>query len=196
MQNISGKNLWNDHYMVFQTYFLCWKSGPNQHCFVWHVQLLGPNLHPPKRIGTSYGGEARYSKIPYVSWERVCSPKNQGGLGVKNLLLWNKACVAKLVWATAKKKDCMWIMWVHGSYAQDIWKKVLANWGIQMNVEGKDQYITSLKKMHQARRMKGLICAITRNMLMFKGRLQTPAQTVKAIRDQVTQSFAAPSSQS
>ncbi|KAJ8425250.1 hypothetical protein Cgig2_015857 [Carnegiea gigantea] len=82
------------------------------------------------------------------------------------------------------------------SYAQDIWKKVLANWGIQMNVEGKDQYITSLKKMHQARRMKGFICAITRNMLMFKGRLQTPAQTVKAIRDQVTQSFAAPSSQS
>ena len=64
------------------------------------------------------GEEACYSKIAYVSWERVCSPKNKGGLRVKNLYLWNKACVAKLVWALAKKEDCMWIMWVHGRYIQ------------------------------------------------------------------------------
>lgn len=31
-------------------------------------------------------------------WERVCKPKNEGGLGVKELEMWNKAIVRKLIW--------------------------------------------------------------------------------------------------
>jgi len=66
-----------------------------------------------------WGGEVNYSKIPYVGWDRVCNPKKQGGLGIKNFLVWNKACVAKLVWAIAKIKDPLWIKWVHGRYIQE-----------------------------------------------------------------------------
>ena len=40
--------------------------------------------------------------------------KKQGNLGVKNLNMWNKACVAKLVWAIAMKADNLWVKWVHG----------------------------------------------------------------------------------
>ena len=65
-----------------------------------------------------WGGEVNYSKIPYVGWDRVCSPKKQGGLGIKNFLVWNKACVAKLVWAIVKMKDGLWTKWVHGRYIQ------------------------------------------------------------------------------
>ena len=69
-------------------------------------------------------------------------------------------------------------------FARDIWKKVLGNWGIRLKAEGLDQYITSLKQMQQARSVKSLICTTanaviyniwpTRNLLMFKARLQHP----------------------
>jgi len=38
------------------------------------------------------------------------------GLGLKNLEVWNQACVAKLVWAIAMKKDLFWVRWIHGRY--------------------------------------------------------------------------------
>jgi len=55
------------------------------------------------------GGEAEYKKAPYVAWDTICKPKNQRGLGIKNLNLWNQACIAKLIWAIAKKKDNLWV---------------------------------------------------------------------------------------
>ncbi|KAL7204695.1 hypothetical protein ACSBR2_017740 [Camellia fascicularis] len=33
-----------------------------------------------------------------VSWDRMCSPKNEGGLGFKSLTVWSKAAIAKHVW--------------------------------------------------------------------------------------------------
>ena len=62
------------------------------------------------------GGKAEYQKAPYVSWDTVCTPKNEGGLGIKNLNMWNKASIAKLIWVIAKKKDNLWVQWVHGRY--------------------------------------------------------------------------------
>ena len=62
------------------------------------------------------GGESGYRKAPLIAWETACTPKKYGGLGIKNLNLWNNACIAKLVWAIAKKKDHLWIQWIHGRY--------------------------------------------------------------------------------
>jgi len=61
-----------------------------------------------------------------VAWDKVCTPKKQGGLGVKNLNLWNIACVAKLVWAITMKKDSLWVKWVHGRYLRggDWWNYI------------------------------------------------------------------------
>ncbi|XP_028085283.1 uncharacterized protein LOC114286328 isoform X3 [Camellia sinensis] len=33
-----------------------------------------------------------------VSWENICYPKNEGGLGFKSLEIWNKATIAKHIW--------------------------------------------------------------------------------------------------
>jgi len=33
--------------------------------------------------------------------------KNQGGLGIKDISVWNKAKVAKLAWAIENKKDLL-----------------------------------------------------------------------------------------
>ncbi|GJU50290.1 RNA-directed DNA polymerase, eukaryota, reverse transcriptase zinc-binding domain protein [Tanacetum coccineum] len=48
-----------------------------------------------------------------VAWKNICKPKDQGGLGLKNLQVWNKALLAKHVWNIATKKDTLWVKWVH-----------------------------------------------------------------------------------
>lgn len=69
------------------------------------------------------GGDAAYKKAPYISWDIICQPKKHEGLGVKNLNIWNIACVAKLIWAVAKKKDILWVQRIHGRYlkGKDWW---------------------------------------------------------------------------
>ena len=46
-------------------------------------------------------------------WERVCRPKNEGGMGLINMQLWNRAAIAKLCWDLANKEDKLWIKWIH-----------------------------------------------------------------------------------
>ena len=45
--------------------------------------------------------------------------KSYGGADIKDLASWNKAIIAKLVWAVAKKKDVLWVKWVHERYIKD-----------------------------------------------------------------------------
>jgi len=63
-----------------------------------------------------WGGIADYKKPPPISWDIVCTPKKYGGLGLKNLTAWNKACIAKLVCSVVMKKDMLWVKWVHKKY--------------------------------------------------------------------------------
>ena len=44
-----------------------------------------------------------------VAWETVCSPKEEGGLGLKNLNLWNKTCSIKLFWMLLFKTESIWV---------------------------------------------------------------------------------------
>lgn len=48
-----------------------------------------------------------------VSWDSVCLPKPEGGLGFRRLKDWNVAAMTKYIWALAKKADTLWIKWVH-----------------------------------------------------------------------------------
>ncbi|XP_028099520.1 uncharacterized protein LOC114299050 [Camellia sinensis] len=49
-----------------------------------------------------------------VSWDQVCAPKNEGGLGFKSLDVWNKAAMAKHVWFLfLGGVQSMWCHWVH-----------------------------------------------------------------------------------
>lgn len=54
-----------------------------------------------------WGAEYEYRKVPYMGWSTVTDPKKFGGSGIKHLGSWNEACVAKLVWAIAQKKDTL-----------------------------------------------------------------------------------------
>ena len=54
-----------------------------------------------------------------VDWKKVCSPKKNGGLGVRRVCEWNIAAVGKYVWDIAQKKDCLFVKWIHSVYLID-----------------------------------------------------------------------------
>lgn len=43
-----------------------------------------------------------------------------GGLGLKNLGLWNIAVLGNHVWNVAAKKDLLWGKWVSGVYLKEV----------------------------------------------------------------------------
>ncbi|KAL4379553.1 hypothetical protein GQ457_02G032180 [Hibiscus cannabinus] len=47
-----------------------------------------------------------------VSWKSICSPKAEGGLGVKNLCSWNHACIIHLVKSLLANESSLWAAWV------------------------------------------------------------------------------------
>ncbi|XP_074301065.1 uncharacterized protein LOC141632416 [Silene latifolia] len=56
-----------------------------------------------------WDGSSDYSRAHMVKWEWVCSPKREGGLGVKYSLDWNVAAIGKLVWWIYTKPDSLWV---------------------------------------------------------------------------------------
>ena len=66
-----------------------------------------------------WGGKEEYTRAPHISWANACRDKKYGGIGIKEFTAWNKATIAKLVWAVANKKDTLWVKWVHGRYIRN-----------------------------------------------------------------------------
>ncbi|GJS53317.1 RNA-directed DNA polymerase, eukaryota, reverse transcriptase zinc-binding domain protein [Tanacetum coccineum] len=48
-----------------------------------------------------------------VAWTEVCCPKQEGGLGLKQLGDWNEVLLSKQVWKIIAKKDGVWVKWVN-----------------------------------------------------------------------------------
>ncbi|CAH8262212.1 unnamed protein product [Arabidopsis lyrata] len=47
-----------------------------------------------------------------VSWETVTKRKDQGGLGIRDLIYWNKACTIKLIWLLFFQSGSVWVAWI------------------------------------------------------------------------------------
>ncbi|XP_056691943.1 uncharacterized protein [Spinacia oleracea] len=75
-------------------------------------------LHTVESICRAFLWQGTYfsSKPGYVAWGRVCSAKKEGGLGIRNVQIWNIAALGKYVWAIAKKQDSLWVRWVNAIY--------------------------------------------------------------------------------
>ena len=43
----------------------------------------------------------------------ICLPKKEGGLGIPNATVVNKANMVKHLWNLARKKDSLWVKWCH-----------------------------------------------------------------------------------
>lgn len=72
-------------------------------------------------------GNSNISRKSPIAWEKVCSPKINGGLNIINLAIWNKISILKLLWNVCNKSDNLWIKWLHTYYirGQSIWSMVL-----------------------------------------------------------------------
>src|ERR1044072_4640785 len=56
-----------------------------------------------------WGGVEEGRKIHWVKWEEVCRHKDVGGLGVKDVVLFNKSLLAKWRWRALVGEDGLWV---------------------------------------------------------------------------------------
>ncbi|GJT35154.1 RNA-directed DNA polymerase, eukaryota, reverse transcriptase zinc-binding domain protein [Tanacetum coccineum] len=73
---------------------------------------------PMKYLGDFKRGAAK------VSWKDICTPKSQGGLGIKRLGPWNEALLCKHLWNVIVKKESLWVKWINTVKLKDrsIWE--------------------------------------------------------------------------
>ena len=64
-------------------------------------------------------GKEYLHRRPHISWDKVCTTKKNGGLGIRDCLTWGAGIMEKYVWQVAQKEDLLWIKWVHTMYFQD-----------------------------------------------------------------------------
>ncbi|XP_038992288.1 uncharacterized protein LOC120115741 [Hibiscus syriacus] len=66
----------------------------------------------------SYGGRLQFrgsdtsTSGARVSWNQVCSPKSEGGLGLRKLVDWSKACCLMLIKCILAGEGSLWIVWI------------------------------------------------------------------------------------
>ncbi|XP_010320549.2 uncharacterized protein [Solanum lycopersicum] len=63
-----------------------------------------------------WSGVSHVTKKALVAWDKVCCPKYEGGLGLLNIKIWNRAAITKLCWDLENKADKLWIKWIHAYY--------------------------------------------------------------------------------
>ncbi|KAJ8419764.1 hypothetical protein Cgig2_030066 [Carnegiea gigantea] len=103
MSHPGGKDYSKNKAMIYKKSLFCRHSTAHQHSDFWYVWFLGFHLHFSPRVYT---------------------PKKYDGVGLKNLVAWNKACIAKLVkwvhgkylkqqdwWDYQAPSDCSWVIW-------------------------------------------------------------------------------------
>ncbi|GJT11650.1 RNA-directed DNA polymerase, eukaryota, reverse transcriptase zinc-binding domain protein [Tanacetum coccineum] len=50
---------------------------------------------------------------PKVTWKNVCRFKQKGGLGLKDLGVWNIAMIIKHLWHIVTDKESLWVKWIN-----------------------------------------------------------------------------------
>jgi len=54
--------------------------------------------------------------LPLVAWDKVCRPKNNGGLGLRKSAAVNQAFQGKLAWKILTKQDSLWVRIMRHKY--------------------------------------------------------------------------------
>lgn len=55
-------------------------------------------------------------RLHWCSWELICKPKSQGGLGIKKLSHMNLAMLSKLAWNIITRQDLLWVRVLRSKY--------------------------------------------------------------------------------
>nr|KYP63611.1 hypothetical protein KK1_018190 [Cajanus cajan] len=75
-------------------------------------------------------------KVAWVSWKNICRPKSQVGLGIKDIITFNEALLAKWKWNLFHHRDNLWAKVLKSKYDDDyniksssIWRRDLRKAG-------------------------------------------------------------------
>jgi hypothetical protein len=63
-----------------------------------------------------WGGTGEEFKYHLVSWSNVCSPIFEGGLGIRNLRIFNRALLGKWLWRNVHEREAWWKLIVDAKY--------------------------------------------------------------------------------
>ncbi|GKA96279.1 RNA-directed DNA polymerase, eukaryota, reverse transcriptase zinc-binding domain protein [Tanacetum coccineum] len=66
-----------------------------------------------------WGGSKKDRKIAWVAWEKVISPRDQGGLGIGSLRVSNLAMLAKWWWRFLNEEDSLWCKVIRSLHGLD-----------------------------------------------------------------------------
>ena len=66
-----------------------------------------------------WGGMGEEHKFHLVAWDRICSPMQQGGLGVRKLIPFNLALLGKWLWLFGSEESHLWRHVVAAKYGVD-----------------------------------------------------------------------------
>ncbi|XP_047306222.1 uncharacterized protein LOC124909598 [Impatiens glandulifera] len=89
-----------------------------------------------------WGNQGRAGKK--VKWDDVWKSKEEGWIGMKNCIEWNKALTIRHFWALKKKQDSLWVRWVHSRFMKNeksIWTskiKLEMTWSLKKILKFKD----------------------------------------------------------
>jgi hypothetical protein len=81
-----------------------------------------------------WGGIGDEFKFHLVNWHTICSSKASGGLGVRNLVMFNKALMGKWLWRYAMERDALWRKVVDVKYGSMRVVGVLRRLGVLMGL--------------------------------------------------------------
>ncbi|GFZ13080.1 GATA transcription factor 15 [Actinidia rufa] len=62
----------------------------------------------------------KVSGFHLVAWKDLCLSKKRGGLGIRDLVLFNKALLGKWIWRFALKEDKMWCRVIKGNWGKTV----------------------------------------------------------------------------
>ncbi|CAN1777535.1 Putative ribonuclease H protein At1g65750 [Linum perenne] len=66
-----------------------------------------------------WGSTTDARKIPLIAWNRICLPKDQGGLGLKLARELNRAYMTKLAFIFFQKADLLWVKVLQNKYFRE-----------------------------------------------------------------------------
>ncbi|XP_070031647.1 uncharacterized protein [Nicotiana tomentosiformis] len=76
--------------------------------------------------------------------DKLCCPTIAGGLNFLDVSTWNKVIICKMLWNLCRKKDKLWVQWIHSYYKKDgpIWNEraTQASWVVRKILKAKETY--------------------------------------------------------
>jgi hypothetical protein len=93
-----------------------------------------------------WGGMNDENKMHLVEWDKVCSPLDEGGLGIRNIRRFNQALLGKWLWRFAHEEGAWWrsvlvakygVDWggwrsgvISGPHGVGLWKYICMGWQV------------------------------------------------------------------